>query len=257
MEDISSVSSCSGHGPALYAACGSGGPGRAQAWKADKDSRRITSSPSSLFTGCQNAAGAGTEVRRNVCQAHEIPRLAGGMASLEEVVALRWIKGPKNCSPSLPHLPPSPPPLLALPSHSRCFVCHPSRLIPQPEHQAERRVSMEPRLRDRVFRANGFSSVGLSGPAPLNSNQAVQRLTEPKWSLWSPTKTFQSSEQTELEAGDGGEVSEGTEITGLPQEMGQTLTGNVRPALGGQFVAFRKPRFHKAIPIITNRSLLF
>lgn len=57
MEDISSVSSCSGHGPALYAACGSGGPRRAQAWKADKDSRRSTSSPNSLFTGCQSTAG--------------------------------------------------------------------------------------------------------------------------------------------------------------------------------------------------------
>lgn len=32
-------------------------PGRAQAWKADKGSRRSTSSPNSLFTGCQNPAG--------------------------------------------------------------------------------------------------------------------------------------------------------------------------------------------------------
>lgn len=32
-------------------------PGRAQAWKADKGSRRSTSSPNSLFTGCQSHAG--------------------------------------------------------------------------------------------------------------------------------------------------------------------------------------------------------
>lgn len=85
-------------------------------------------------------SGAGTEEQRYVCQAHEFQRLAGGSASLEEVVALRWIKGPKNLSPSLPHL---PPPLSALPSHTPCFPCHPNRLSPQPEHQAERRVSME------------------------------------------------------------------------------------------------------------------
>lgn len=32
-------------------------PGRAQAWKADKGSRRSTSSPNSLFTGCQSPTG--------------------------------------------------------------------------------------------------------------------------------------------------------------------------------------------------------